>query len=96
MSACGVCSKFIPTHEPSVVVANYVKVSSPKVMVRINVPQNSKNVPHFPGQNQRKSQKMTPRVVLATKLLRTVTYPVCLSSEARTAIAPFFASPRVG
>ena len=39
---------------------------------------------------------MTPRVFLAMKLLKTVTYPVGFCSEARTAIAPSFVSLWVG
>ena len=50
MFACGVSSKFITTHEPSIVVANYVKVSWPKVKVRIYVPQKRGTLyPIFPA-----------------------------------------------
>ena len=49
MFASGVCSKFITTHEPSIVVADYVEVSVPKVKVRIHVPQKGTMCPIFPG-----------------------------------------------
>jgi hypothetical protein len=57
MFACGVSSKFITTHEPSIVVANYVKVSWPKVKVRIYVPQKGTMYPIFPGKIKEKVKR---------------------------------------
>jgi hypothetical protein len=57
MFACGVCSKFISTHEPAIVVADYVEVSVPKVKVRIHVPQKGTMCPIFPGKIKEKVKR---------------------------------------